>query len=154
MKKDAVPMSYRKILLGYDGSENAKRALERAIALAIAQQAALRIVVVAHTIQPVYGTTTPYYAPYYPADYAEEVMKQGEKLLAEALNRAKEAGTQASGFVKEGYTADVILDAAESDGVDLIVVGRRGISAVERFLMGSVSSSVIGHSKCDVLVVR
>jgi nucleotide-binding universal stress UspA family protein len=141
---------YRKILLGYDGSENGKRALERAIALALAQEATIRVVVAANTILPVYGP-----APgYQPPDYADEVIKMGQKSLADALARTKEAGAQASGFVEEGPPAEVILDAADSEAVDLVVVGRRGMSDVKRFLMGSVSSSVLNHSKCDVLVAK
>jgi len=142
--------SYRKILLGYDGSENGKRALERAIALAVAHRAAIRIVVAANTILPVYGPAPSYQPP----DYADEVVKMGQKSLADALARTKEAGAQASGFVKEGLAAEVILNAADSEAVDLIVVGRRGMSDVKRFLMGSVSSSVVNHSKCDVLVAK
>ncbi len=150
VKQNLTIGGYGKILLGYDGSANAKRALDRAIALATAQGADLRIVVAANTILPVYGTT----APYYPPNYADEVMSEGKKSLTEALDRAKEAGAQASGSVIDGYAAEVILDLADKEGADLIVLGRRGISRVERFLMGSVSSSVVGHSKCDVLVVK
>jgi nucleotide-binding universal stress UspA family protein len=150
MKQDWTVLSYRRILVGYDGSENAKRALERAVALATAQRAAVRIVVAVSTVLPVYGPTTPYYPP----DYADKVIKEGEKSLADAIERAKEVGAQASGSVEDGHPAETILNLADSDGADLIVLGRRGISGVERFLMGSVSSSVVNHSKCDVLIVK
>jgi len=99
---------------------------------------------------PLYAPT----APYYPPDYADSVMKESEKSLAVALNRAEKAGVQASGLVKDGNAAEVILDAARGESADLIVMGRRGMSKVERFLMGSVSSSVVDHSKCDVLIVK
>ncbi len=142
--------NHGKILLGYDGSENAKRALDRAIVLATAQNAALRIVVAANTILPVYGTTVSYYPP----DYADEVITEGKKTLAEAIGRAKEAGAQVSGAVVDGPAAETILNLAGKEEADLIVVGKRGTSGVERFLLGSVSSSVVNHSKCDVLVVK
>ena len=148
-QQDQTVESYRKILVGYDGSENSKRALERTIALATAQGATIRIAVAANTI-PFYGQT----AGYYPADYAGEAIKQGKKSLTGAVKLAEELGAKVSGFVKDGYAAEVILDAEGSEGVDLIVVGRRGMSGVKRFLMGSVSSSVVSHSKCDVLIVR
>jgi nucleotide-binding universal stress UspA family protein len=48
----------------------------------------------------------------------------------------------------------VILDEAESWGADLIVVGSHGYRAWERFLLGSVSQSVVSHAKCSVEVVR
>ena len=150
MKQDPAVQNYRKILLGFDGSENAKRALERAIALSTGEGAALRIIVAVNTILPLYGTA----APYYPPDYAEQVTEQGRKSLAEAVGRAKEVTEGVSGSVLDGHPAEMILSSADRDGSDLIVLGRRGISGVERFLMGSVSSSVVSHSKCDVLVVR
>ena len=138
------------MLLGYDGSGNAKRALDRAIALAGQQGASIRVVVVVNTMLIVYGPA----APYYPPDYAQQVMKEGAKLLTEAVDRAREAGRDVTGTVEDGHPAEIILNLAEKERIDLVVVGRRGISGVERFLMGGVSSSVVSHSKCDVLVVK
>ena len=53
-----------------------------------------------------------------------------------------------------GHPADAIIDAAEQGGYDLIIVGSRGLNAVARFLTGSVSSRVVAHAPCSVLVVR
>ena len=142
--------SYKKILVGYDGSDNAKRALERALSLSTTQGSAIRVVVAVSTTLIVYGPT----APYYPPDYAEQVVKEGRKLLEAALGEVKGAGRSASGSVEDGHPSEVILRLAESEGADLIVLGRRGISGIERFLLGGVSSSVVNHSKCDVLIVK
>ena len=150
MKAEQPLVNYRKMLVGYDGSKNARRALDRAVALAAETGASLRIVVAVSTIPPVYGTS----APYYPANYAEEVAKEGKNSMDEAIARAKQSVQKASGAVMDGHPAQMILDSAEKEGSDLIVIGRRGISGVERFLLGSVSSSVVNHSKCDVLVVK
>jgi len=150
LKSGQAVKSYRKILLGYDGSENAKRALERAIALATERGATIRVAVAVSTVLTVYGPT----APYYPPNYADQIMKEGEKSLAAAVNRAKEAGRNVSGSVEDGHPAEILLDLAEKEGIDLIILGRRGISGVERFLLGGVSSSVVSHSKCDVLIVK
>ena len=150
LKQDPVILSYRKILVGYDGSKNAKRALERAAALAVHPGVALRIVVAVNMVLPVYGPI----APYYPSDYAEQTIKEGEKTLAEAVNRAKEVAQNVEGSVERGRPAEVVLDLAASEGANLIVLGRRGMSGVERFLMGGVSSSVVSHSRCDVLIVK
>jgi len=142
--------NYKKIMVGYDGSDNSKRALERAINVAERSGGALRIIVAVNTILPVYGTA----APYYPPNYAEDVTKEGKRLLGEAMDRAKEATQKVTGAVMDGHPAEMLLEAATKEGADLIVLGRRGISGVERFLLGGVSSSVVGHSKCDVLVVK
>ncbi len=150
MKSGQDLQTYKRILVGYDGSENAKRALDRAIALSTQQGATIRIVVAVSTVMMVYGPT----APYYPPGYPEEVMKEGAKLLEVAVNKAKAAGRDSSGSVEDGHAPEVILNLAESEGIDLIVLGRRGISGVQRFLIGGVSSSVVNHSKCDVLIVK
>jgi nucleotide-binding universal stress UspA family protein len=150
MKTDDDFQTYKKILIGYDGSENSKRALDRAIALTSAKGASLRIVVAVNTILTVYGPS----APYYPPGYQEQVMKEGRSLLDVAMKSAKDAGVKVSGSVQDGHPAEIILDLSESEGIDLVVLGRRGISGLERFLLGGVSSTVVSHSKCDVLIVR
>jgi len=142
--------AYKKILVGYDGSENAKRALARAVALSSGQGATLSVVVAVSTALTVYGPT----APYYPPGYPEQIMEEGRKLLEAAMSIAKAAGRGVSGSVEDGHPSEIILRLAESESADLIVLGRRGISGIERFLLGGVSSSVVNHSKCDVLVVK
>lgn len=141
---------YKKILVGYDGSENAKRALGRAIALSTGQGASIRVVVAVTTVLPVYGPA----APYYPPGFPEQIVKEGRALLEAAMSAAKAAGRSVSGSVEDGHPSEVILSLAESERVDLIVLGRRGISSIERFLLGGVSSSVVNHSTCDVLIVK
>ena len=84
----------------------------------------------------------------------KQIIKEGRRSLEEALTTAKEAGRDVSGSVEDGHPSEIILRLAESEDIDLIVLGRRGISGVERFLMGGISSSVVNHSKCDVLIVK
>jgi Universal stress protein UspA and related nucleotide-binding proteins len=50
--------------------------------------------------------------------------------------------------------ADAIVNYAEKNGIDLIVIGNKGAGAVERFLIGSVSSKVVTHAPCSVMVVK
>jgi nucleotide-binding universal stress UspA family protein len=53
-----------------------------------------------------------------------------------------------------GNPAEVIVQEAEDSGADLIVVGTRGLHATKRLFIGSVSTNVVHHAPCDVLVVR
>lgn len=138
-----------RILLGYDGSKNAKLALARATEMTKTSDSDLMIVVVASVPNP---------APYAQRSYYEELhsekIERSQNLLAEALEMAKAAGVaKVSGMVKEGFPAETIVSHASEKKADMIVVGRRGIRGVERKLIGSVSSSVLAQSKCDVLVV-
>ncbi|MGZ4139556.1 MAG: universal stress protein [Actinomycetota bacterium] len=76
---------------------------------------------------------------------------RGEKVLAEA---AKAVGGKAQMITVEGDPADKILEAAENHGVDLIVVGNKGMTGAKRFLLGSVPNQVSHHAPCNVLIVK
>jgi len=141
---------YKKILVGYDGSKNSGRALARAAAAAKEHSGSLRIVVVVNSnmlaIAPM--------APPLPPEVFEDMLKSGKQILSEAMVSVGDLVPGVTGSVEEGNPAERILHIAADESVDLIVIGRRGISGVERFLLGGVSSSIVAHSKCDVLVVR
>jgi nucleotide-binding universal stress UspA family protein len=76
-------------------------------------------------------------------------------LLTEAEAQAREAGvTAVDTYARVGAAADAILDVAEEQGSDLIVVGNRGMTGATRFLLGSVPNKVSHHAPCSVLIVR
>jgi nucleotide-binding universal stress UspA family protein len=68
--------------------------------------------------------------------------------------RGRSAGVNVSFLVWEGDPGPAIIEAAEAERVDLVVVGTRGRNRVERAVLGSVSDHVIRHAHCPVLVVR
>jgi nucleotide-binding universal stress UspA family protein len=138
---------FGRILVGYDGSENA---LTRAIELTKQSKGELRIVVVADTMSyAAYATAGMY------GRFNEQTKENAENLAGAALDIAKAAGlNDVYASDEEGQPADMILTLATEYKVNLIVVGRRGVRGLHRFLMGSVSTAVINHAKCDVLVVK
>jgi nucleotide-binding universal stress UspA family protein len=75
-------------------------------------------------------------------------------LLQAAAEDAKLAGVEAEIFARQGDAADAIIDVAEEQRSDLIVVGNRGMTGAKRFLLGSVPNRVSHHAPCSVLVVR
>ena len=127
---------YERILLAYDGSKNSETALSRAASLAERYGARLTIVVVV------------------PPSAFEETVQSGREVLGKAVAKAKRTVGDVTGVLRDGQAADEILTAAEEQGADLVVIGRRGLSAVQRLLMGGTSSAVVAHSNCDVLVVK
>lgn len=137
-------------MVGYDGSKNSDRALARAAYLAKTAGASLRVVVAVNTTLMAFAPMSP---PLPPEVY-DEFVSNGRDMLARAMNSAGSLVPSVTGTVEQGNAAEVILRLSEQDGTDLIVLGRRGISGIERFLLGGVSSTVVSHSKCDVLVVR
>ena len=65
-----------------------------------------------------------------------------------------EDGIKISSVIKEGTPAKIILEVAEEEGADLIVIGSSGKSGFDRFILGSVSDKVVNTAKCPVLVVH
>ncbi len=149
--KDRVAnQSYRKVLVAYDGSENSKRALGKAIQIVKDVDCELTIVVVTDDTSYAAYSMGQSYGP-----IRADMVDYAKKALSESSERAKQAGiTRVLGSVEEGHPGDMILARASEIKADLIVVGRRGIRGIERFLMGSVSSSIVNNSQCDVLVVK
>jgi nucleotide-binding universal stress UspA family protein len=117
---------YKKILIATDGSATAAHAAEIGADLAKNVKAS---VVLVHVGDP----------------------KRGEKVLADA---AKAIGGKPQTVTVEGDPADKILEVAENDGVDLIVVGNKGMTGAKRFLLGSVPNQISHHAPCNVLIVK
>src|SRR4029450_1922359 len=74
--------------------------------------------------------------------------------LKEAATKAEEAGVEVETFARQGDPADAILDVAEEEKADLIIVGNKGMTGAKRFLLGSVPNKVWHHAPCSVLIVR
>ncbi|MGH7253204.1 MAG: universal stress protein [Nitrospiraceae bacterium] len=78
----------------------------------------------------------------------------GTRLVHRYAERLAKAGYRMREMARSGHVADEIVKAADRQKTDLIVVGARGLGAVARFFLGSVSTRVVQHSSCSVLVVR
>lgn len=83
-----------------------------------------------------------------------ELKEAGARLVEQCANKLMKAGYVVDEVVQLGKPADEILKTATKKKVDLIVTGAKGMGAVARFLLGSVSTKVVQHSTCSVLVVR
>jgi nucleotide-binding universal stress UspA family protein len=133
------------IVVGYDGSDAAKRALHRAVEFG-GTGATLTVVSAVH-ILPAAGRRA-----LSPLDPVEREERKEE--LEEARSILAERGIEARLVEGHGDPAEVIAQEAKETGADLIVVGTRGHGPIERTLLGSVSTKVLHHAPCDVLVVR
>jgi nucleotide-binding universal stress UspA family protein len=84
----------------------------------------------------------------------DQVRAQQEAAAQAIVRRGQAAGINVSFLIWQGEPGESIVDAAASEGADLIVVGSHGRGAVGRFLIGSVSDHVVRHARCPVMVVR
>jgi len=133
-----------KIVVGYDGSEAAKRALAKAAELAGSGGSVTVVSAVGVHAGAVHGAI--------PVDPDELAERSAE--LGEAKSILGQSGLEPLLVEGRGDPADAIVEEAKSSGADLVVVGARGQNVVERALVGSVSTKVLHHAPCDVLVVR
>ncbi len=134
------------IAVGYDETEPAKRALERAADLAQAFGAKL----VVTSVAPVMLSAPRSAGAVDPTDPPE--LHQAE--LAHAREYLGTRNLEAEYVNALGEPADAILEAAQEHGADLIVVGSRELGLIQRLLGQSVSQSVAAHAHTDVLIVH
>lgn len=136
----------RKILLGYDGSDSARVAFEFAVDMARRYGAELLVVAVSR-----------------PPEFAEDVEAEAviensrryfSRLLDELRGHLAAESITGSCELLVGHPAEQIVRYAERHAVDHIVVGHRGRTVFERWLLGSVARRVIAYAHCAVTVVR
>ena len=145
---------FASIVVGTDGSDTAKTAVRYAIDLARELGARLSIV---SAYEPVSDQRLRNERVEVPKDLQWIVNPREDvlALLEEAQKEASGAGVaNVETFARQGDAADAILDIAEEQGSDLIVVGNRGMTGAKRFLLGSVPNKVSHHAPCSVLIVR
>ena len=136
---------FKSILVAWDGSEHAKRALAEAIDLARTQDARLTLLTVAAPLHAWPG----YVPPVSQADLisgAEKTLAEGEALVPE--------GIAVSGRTAAGDPGLELLKRAGAADHDLIVMGSRGRGAVRSAFLGSVSHFVLNHTTVPVLIVH
>jgi nucleotide-binding universal stress UspA family protein len=144
-------LSLKNIVVATDGSSNSKHAVAVAAGLAKLLKANLEILHVIHLPEIAYATTQPV-----PVGEMEEGARvSAEKVLGEAASLADAHGVKAMCRIKKGISpAQGIVDDADSQEADLIVVGARGLGGFRKLLLGSVSNSVLHYADCSVLVVK
>jgi nucleotide-binding universal stress UspA family protein len=144
---------YSSIVVGTDGSETAKEAVRQAIDLAKAVGARLQVV---SAYEPVSNQRLRTEQQEVPKDVQWMVnpREDVDATLEEAAGQARGAGVEVETFARQGDPADAILDVAEEEGSDLIVVGNKGMTGAKRFLLGSVPNKVSHHAPSSVLIIR
>jgi len=136
------------IVVGVDGSSHSRTALERAAAEAAAHGVPLTVLVVHQAVRDVYGRVSHYQEDAALTEDAKHAAKaETEQVLSGMSARPASVTITAA----HGLPADELIKASES--ADMIVLGRRGMGGFARLTMGSVSSQVVHHAHCPVLVV-
>ena len=141
-------MMYKKILVPTDGSEFAKKAQKHALFLASVSGAEIVAV----------SVTENNFVNGLPLDdeiyQLNQVLNERSEENLKEFDKLNEDDIKITHVIREGSPARVILEVANEEQVDLIVMGSSGKSGFDRFIMGSVADKVVNSAKCAVLVVH
>ena len=139
---------YKKILVPTDGSEFAKKAQRHALFLAKVSGAEIVAV----------SVTENNFVNGLPLDdeiyQLNQVLNERSEENLKDFDKLNEDDVKINHVIREGSPAKVILEVANEEQVDLIVMGSSGKSGFDRFIMGSVADKVVNSAKCAVLVVH
>ncbi|HEX8073393.1 MAG TPA: universal stress protein [Thermoleophilaceae bacterium] len=141
------------IVVGTDGSETAGEAVRQATELAKAVGARINLV---SAFEPVGNQRLREERQEVPEDMQWMVNEREdvEATLRAAAEQVQGAGVEVETFSRQGDPADAILDVAEEQTADLIIVGNKGMTGAKRFLLGSVPNKVSHHAPCSVMIIR
>jgi nucleotide-binding universal stress UspA family protein len=144
---------FSSIVVGTDGSETAGEAVRQATELAKSLGATLQVV---SAYEPVADSRLREESAQVPDDLQWMInpREDVEATLKVAATKARDQGLEVETYARQGDPADAILDVAEEQGADLIVVGNKGMTGAKRFLLGSVPNKVSHHAPCSVLIIR
>jgi nucleotide-binding universal stress UspA family protein len=144
---------FDRIVVGTDGSETATAAVETAVELAKMSKAKLEIV---SAYEPIPQQRLREEGEGISGDVSHAVNPREDVqfVLDKAAGVAKKAKIDVVTHPREGDPADAILDVAEENNADLVLVGNKGMTGARRFLLGSVPNKISHHAPCDVWIVK
>lgn len=144
MKKEL----YRNIVIATDGSENTLRAISQGIEIAKLSGAIVHALYVVDTPSTISENWTAGKKTVY-----EIMRKDGEKAVSKIKELGEASGVKVKEVVLDGYPGKEIIDFAENNDIDLIVMGTLGKTGLEKFLVGSIAEKVVRNSRVPVMVV-
>lgn len=138
---------FKKLLVGYDGSEGSKIALNKGLCLAESLRA--EIIVLAVGRIPDYAETVSEIE-----EAKEQAWRYYQKILEEVKELSKEKNLNLNTLIKYGKPSEVIVEVAEENEVDLIILGPSRYSYMRRRILGSTAEKVVERANRSVLIVK
>jgi nucleotide-binding universal stress UspA family protein len=149
-RRGAITMLFNHILVPYDGSNPSVNALSKAVQLAKSDVGTHLTVAHVINLQPVIVGEMTFSQP---ESYQETLKEQGNKLL-DTIKETINVVPHSNVVILGGSPAEAILDYAQDNSCDLIIMGSRGLGSVKEWMLGSVSHNVIQHSKVPVMIYK
>jgi nucleotide-binding universal stress UspA family protein len=145
MSQTAPDIAIRRVLIAHDGSAEGGRAVEAGIDLSLRYGAKATLLTVIH--HPGYAGTV---GEVQEAD--EEARQFAGRIQREAIEAGRLRGLDMGAVIMSGHPAEAIVDYARRHDIDIIVMGHRGMSNLQRFFVGSIADRVVDHAPCMVLI--
>ncbi|WP_424237307.1 universal stress protein [Bhargavaea ginsengi] len=144
-----MTLNYKHLLVAVDGSKEAEWAFKKSVGIAKRNNATLNLV-------NIIDTRSFAAVEAYDRSIADRAQKFADELLTDYKKEAEAAGVKDVNIVVEYGSPKTMIprDISKKVQADLIICGATGLNAVERFLIGSISETIVRSAKCDVLVVR
>lgn len=141
----------KKILVPVDFSENSKKIIKSAVYVAGKFEASLAIVFVVQSFEDYSG----FFVPHMPiAQFEEEMVQSAERKMESFLDENLEESVAHEATVLSGDVAEEIVSYAQTQGVDMIVMGTHGYKGFEKILFGSVAEKVVKTASCPVMTIN
>ena len=146
---------FTKILIATDGSDHASHALKYAIESAVKWDAQLIILTVIPPLRPILPDPNDFLPTYIP-DFEEDLEKSYKSALEEAVKTVEKEGPniKVEARLEKGRPSDIIVAIAETENVDLIVMGSRGLGGISGTVLGSISQAVVHLCTKPILIVK
>lgn len=138
--------SFKKILVPLDGSKYSEKALQKATEIVREFDSKIILIYVVEKSLPLNLLDR--------SEYLKINRNFGKKVLAKAELNLSKQGIHSQITLKEGHIVNEIEKLAKKEKCNLIIVGNKGLGAIPRLLLGSVSSNLVQVSKCSVLIVK
>jgi nucleotide-binding universal stress UspA family protein len=150
-----IPVMYKVIVVGTDGSETASVAVREATTLASLTGATLHVVHAAQRRSPgvIAFAASGGVSELAAADKNKAIVAESRRICEQAATEARRLAVEVKLHAVPGEAADALIAVAEDVGADLLVVGNRGMSGARRFVLGSVPNAVSHHCPCSLLIV-
>jgi nucleotide-binding universal stress UspA family protein len=145
------PGQLKNVVIGFDGSSNAAKAIEQAARLFKLNAAKITVVHSVDVADPIKFLSPVAFV----SSIEQDLLMQGEVFLADAKKLLSDLGMRdVECRLVEGKPANEVIKVAKESAADLIVIGARGHAPVQEMLLGSVAHNVAMHAPCSVAVLR
>jgi len=142
-----------RILVAYDSSEWSRKALETAVRIA-GQDSGIALHVL-HVLEPIHFSSFSSSAYGYDIDKLWGLQRENaEKMMDEVKENLQTLPNSVTFHIEEGKPGECIIQKAQEQQCDLIVMGSRGLTGIKELFLGSVSHYVVQRSACPVLIVK